>query len=619
MKETRRHLLEKVPIFAVMAMGAGTVTASEDEYPSWDPTEVYRSGDRITYDGTIWEAQWWTRGDEPRESASVWSAVSAPEASEPYPPWDPEQIYRNGNRVIHDGRAWEAQWWTQGDEPSVEGRRQPWQYLHSVEDPDDGNDPVEDEEPADESDPSPPAAPTDLTVTDVGTTTLSLEWNHDCPDDITTYRLYRSESDDPSVDDDPLGEPTDESYTDEKLTPGTTYSYIVTAVDDDGVESSPASSVTETTDEDAPDREPMTDRIVAYYTSWSRYAREYLPADVPLDRLTHLTYAFMDVESDGSVIYGDESADPQNLRAFQKRRTDHPETKMLLSVGGWSLSQNFSDAAVSQQNRERFAETALELLREYDFDGIDIDWEYPDGGGADGNTERPEDPENFVLLLEAVRNRLDEAEREDGKRYELTIAGAADYHKATALDVPAIAEIVDFASIMNYDYAGFWSPETNHNSKLYSPAADPSPARFNADASMQGWESEGMPPEKLVFGLAFFGWGFEGVPNRNDGLYQSFTGPADVGWSEAGATDYEYVSKLLESGSYERHWDEEAKVPWAYSEAENVFISYEDPDSIAIKTDYVQDNGYGGLMAWELYGDRNTTLLEEIEQTLSKS
>ncbi|WP_226038746.1 glycosyl hydrolase family 18 protein [Natrinema sp. DC36] len=359
-------------------------------------------------------------------------------------------------------------------------------------------------------------------------------------------------------------------------------------------------------------------RIVGYYTSWSVYDRNYTPSDVPLDKVTHMNYAFMDVEADGTVSYGDASADPQNLAEFRDLKAQHPNTTMQLSIGGWSLSTHFSDAAATQENRERFAETSVDLMQKYDFDGVDIDWEYPDGGGAADNSERPDDPENYVLLLEAVRQELDAAEQADGREYELSIAGATDPHKTAALDVPGIAAQVDYVSVMNYDYTGTWDSQTNHNSKLFSASDDPSPDRFNAAAGMQGWVDEGMPKDKLVFGAAFFGWGFDGVPDQNNGLYQSFDGAADVGWSESGATDYQYVSELLESdSSYEQYWDDEAKVPYVYSARDNVFITYENPKSIANKVEYVVENGYGGMMFWEFYGDREEVLIDEISNTLN--
>ena len=619
MKETRRDLIRKAPFLAGLLAGSNVVSASESDYPSWDPNTVYRSGDRVVHGGIIWEAQWWSRGDEPSESVSVWNRIGTPGEASQYPAWDPNTVYRSGDRVVHNGHAWEAQWWSRGDEPSESGRRNPWHHLYPVEsdepadDEPTGDEPTGDEEPAS----SPPAAPTGLTVTNVDATSITLEWNHESSDTVAAYRVYGAPSDQVDASEEHLLEETsEETYTDSGLSEGTTYSYTVSAVDGDGVEGSASSTVSETTDESAPERS-TDDRVVAYYTSWSRYNREYYPADVPLDKLTHLTYAFLDVESNGEVVYGDEHADPQNLGAFRDLKAEHPDTRMLLSIGGWSLSGHFSDAAATQENRERFARTAIDLMRQYDFDGIDVDWEYPDGGGAAGNTERPDDPDNFVLLLEEVRRQLDEAEQADDQTYELSIAGATNPRKSAALDVPAIADVVDYVSVMNYDYAGTWSSETNHNSKLYSAANDPSPDVFNAHAGMQGWADQGMPKDKLVFGLAFFGWGFQGVPDQNAGLYQSFSGAADVGWSEQGATDYEYVSNLLESNaSYERYWDDEAKVPWVYSSNDNVFITYEDPESIGIKAEYVRENEYGGVMAWELYGDRNETLLDEIRTTL---
>lgn len=652
MKESRRRILQKSSILAGLLVGVDTISAARNEYPDWEPDIVYTAGDRIGHDGYIWEAQWWTRGETPRSSLDVWKRLRALDESYEYLTWYPENVYEGGDRVVHEGYIWDAQWWTRGDEPTGAARvwkrysaldesyDHPTWYLENVYE---GGDRVvhdgyvweaqwwtHGDEPSLNASNGPwdqigqagndrpqPAEPTGVEAVELQSTRITLEWN--ALNGISSYRVYRRTTDNGSAGEKTaVGETTDPAFTDDGLDEGTEYTYEVTATMD-GVEGPPSSPVTARTTESAPGDPHSEQRIVGYYTSWSRYDQEYYPSDVPLEKVTHLSYAFMDVESDGTVTFYDQYADPINLDALRDLKEQHPETTMQLSIGGWTLSEHFSDAALTRENRERFAQTAIDLMREYDFDGIDIDWEYPDGGGAPGNTEREEDPENFVLLLEEVRRQLDDAATTDGQEYELSIAAATDPHKAAALDVPAIAEYVDFVSVMNYDYTGTWSSVTNHNGKLYAADDDPGPDRYSGDAGMKGWAEEGMPKEKLVYGTGFFGYGFVGVPGENNGLYQPFDGAADLNRGDPGETDYPYVSDLLASQpSYERHWDDEAKVPYVYSADDGVFITYEDVDSVGIKAEYVQEHQYGGMMFWEFYGDRDETLLDEITTVLGE-
>lgn len=514
------------------------------------------------------------RGDPNETNASDGDVDASAEtaADSEYPAWNESDVYRSGDRVVWNDGIWEAQWWTQGDTPADS---RVWEHVEDL-----GGDGTDDTE-----------QPQDSEGTDEQQETNGTEDQQGSDETQGTDGQQGTDGTEST------NETTDTAPSD----------------GDDGT-SEPNQSTGDTDTVESGDDM----RVVGYYTSWSIYDRDYQPSDVPLDKVTHLNYAFMDVQPNGTVTYGDENADRQNLAEFQELKARHPDTKMQLSIGGWSLSTHFSDAAATQENRERFAESSVELMRQYDFDGIDIDWEFPDGGGAQGNSERPEDPQNYVLLLQEVREELDEAERQDGKEYELSVAAASNPQKTAQLDVPGIAEQVDYVSVMNYDYTGTWSSQTNHNSKLYSASDDPSPDHFNGDAGMRGWADAGMPKEKLVYGAAFFGYGFEGVPDRNNGLYQSFTGPADVGWTVAdGATDYRSVQELIDNdSSYVRYWDDEAKVPYVYSARDNVFITYEDPESMAIKAEYVKENGYGGMMFWEFYGDRDETLIDVIDQRL---
>ncbi|WP_144240139.1 glycoside hydrolase family 18 protein [Haladaptatus cibarius] len=344
-------------------------------------------------------------------------------------------------------------------------------------------------------------------------------------------------------------------------------------------------------------------RVVGYYPSWTT---EYGPRDVPYDTVTHLNYAFLEPTSEGEVklaVTGD--AAPELLEKFRTVTYEQPDTSFMFSVqAGW-YSGRFSDAALTAERRARFARTAIELVRKYNFDGIDIDWEYPDG------TIRESDPHNLVLLLREIRRQLDEAERADCQRYELSMAASANPSTIDSQKVGAFSDDVDFLNVMCYDLHGTWNERTHFNAPLYpvpdAPNATPS---LTADHAMHHWASKPIAKEKLHFGLPFYGRTFENVQNEHPsdhGLFQPFEGGS--------AMEYGEIMENVRHGSdYEYHWHPEARVPWLYSAEEGTFISYDDRHSVREKTKYAVDNDFGGMMCWELSQDPDNVLLETIDR-----
>lgn len=347
-------------------------------------------------------------------------------------------------------------------------------------------------------------------------------------------------------------------------------------------------------------------RVVGYYPSW---AGEYTPRDVPYDKITHLNYAFLEPKSNGEVklaVTGDYA--PELLETFREVTHEQPDTSFLLSIqAGW-YSGRFSDAALTAERRERFARTAIEHLRTYNFDGIDIDWEYPDG------TIRESDPRNLTLLLREIRRQLDEAEQEDDKTYELSMAVSANTRVSDALEVEKFADDVDFLNVMTYDFHGTWDSRTHFNAPLYPvPDAPNSTPTFTADYAMQYWADRAIPREKIHFGLPFYGRTFENVENErpeDHGLFQPFEGGSARTFADIRAN-------VRNDDDYQYHWHPEARAPWLYSEADDVFIAYDDKHSITEKTKYAVDHGFGGMMCWELSQDPSNTLLDTIDRHLS--
>ena len=376
-------------------------------------------------------------------------------------------------------------------------------------------------------------------------------------------------------------------------------------------------------------------RVVGYYPAWGIYDRNFEVADLPAEKLTHVNYAFANVVA-GECAVGDPWGDVErhlpgepwsgpgseepyygNFRQLNLLKEAHPHLQILISVGGWTWSGNFSDAALTPQSRAQFASSCADFMALYGFDGIDIDWEYPGGGGLGSNTSRPEDTENFTLLLQALRTELDAREVAAGRQYLLTIAAPGGAPKIANVEVEQIHELLDFINVMTYDFHGEWSAVSNFNAPLYASPSDPAVVPgANGDEAIQAYLGRGVPADKLVLGVPFYGRGVQGVANVNGGLFQAFSGAAMGTWDDGstGATgmfDYaDIATHYVNQPGVSVYRDPDARVPWLHKPSSGLFLSYDDPTSLALKKEYVLAEGLGGVMIWEMSADREDELLD---------
>ncbi|MEE2681021.1 MAG: glycosyl hydrolase family 18 protein [Planctomycetota bacterium] len=393
---------------------------------------------------------------------------------------------------------------------------------------------------------------------------------------------------------------------------------------------------------------PSSDKkVVGYYIEWGIYGRDYQPADMPLDKLTHVNYAFANISADGRIAIGDPYAAIEKLypgdawdqpyagtynQLNNVLREQYPHIKTLISVGGWTWSGRFSDVALTEESRARFAQSCVEFIRQYNFDGVDLDWEYPVEGGLSSNTRRPEDGVNYTLLLQELRSQLDQAGLEDDRTYLLTIASPAGWDKVRHLDIEALSDVLDFINIMTYDFRGAWDLSTTaHHANFFENPDDPTDAnsvaaKYNVNWVVNEFLDQGADPGKIVLGIPFYGrsWGGVSDPMGNGGLFQPGSLVPAGTWDDwsSGATginDFTELEQMISSGTYTRYWDDVAKVPYLYSptEFQGHFISYEDEDSLAFKLDFILEQELGGVMFWEVTADRNETLLDVIDSSFA--
>jgi chitinase len=377
-------------------------------------------------------------------------------------------------------------------------------------------------------------------------------------------------------------------------------------------------------------------KIVGYFVEWGIYGRNYNVTDIPADKLNVINYAFADISPAGEVVIYDrwaavEKAFPGdsweqmprgNYNQLRKLKEKHPHLVTMISVGGWTLSGRFSDVALTPESREKFARSAVAFIVEHGFDGVDIDWEYPVGGGLESNKVRPEDKRNYTLLLRELRRQLDARGVLDGRKYYLSIASPAGDDKIRNLEPAGIAEACDWINIMTYDFAGGWEKKTGHQAPMFSPegrgATNPS-TLWSVDGAVRQFLDAGVDPQKLVVGVPFYGRGWTGVPATNSGIGQLSTG-LPAGSYEAGIYDYKDLVAMIQAqpGVYPVFEDSKAEATFLYAPSANgLWVSFDDTQIVQRKVDYIKDLGLGGAMFWELSGDTkdpSTSLLEVLYQ-----
>jgi len=341
---------------------------------------------------------------------------------------------------------------------------------------------------------------------------------------------------------------------------------------------------------------PGAPRIVGYVVDGAQ-----APAITP-GKLDVINFAFAQVDEAHRVFLPSDTA-PANLRQLVALRAQQPSLRIVLSIGGWGAG-HFSEAAASAQARNTFIDSAVALLRQYDLDGLDIDWEYPTLPGP-GISHQPADRENFALLLEALRQRLDKEARAQGDRHYLLTIAAAEGEFAQGLALPRIARSLDWINLMTYDFYGSLTPTTGHHAGLAPTPGAPAGAR-NAQAAVEEYLAAGVPAAKLHLGVAFYGRRFGDVEPARNGLLQPFGSDGGfISWREIATT-------RLDQPGWVRTWDAAAQAPSLWNAGTRQFISYDDPQSLQAKMAYIRAKGLGGVMYWEYRQDRDEALLDVL-------
>jgi len=354
--------------------------------------------------------------------------------------------------------------------------------------------------------------------------------------------------------------------------------------------------------------------IMGYYTNWSIYARQFPPKLVPFNKLSHVLYAFANCEANGSVVLTDSWADTDKhfeddpwtgpptalygcLNKLGIAKRQNRNLKLLLSIGGWTLSANFAAVAADEAKRSQFVKTSIQLVEDLGLDGIDIDWEYP-ASVAEG--------QSFLALLTELRAGLNDymRQKQDLMPYLITIACSCGPSHYSMLPLGKMAAVVDFFNLMAYDFAGSFTTYTGHQAKLFGDE----PA---GSAAVTDYVLAGVPASKIILGLPIYGRSFA---NTSGGPGQTYSGVGPGSW-EPGVYDY----KALPLAGSQEVEDASVVAASCYNPGTREWVTYDTANVIRTKCNWAVSQKLGGVMFWELSADKAPpqSLVDTAWQVLS--
>lgn len=399
------------------------------------------------------------------------------------------------------------------------------------------------------------------------------------------------------------------------------------------------------------DKKNVKKEIIGYYAGWTLYARNGLMKPINMEphlgKWTRMTFAFFHADStgriwltdsyaDGDVLFGPSTPAPsadtrvvcvdayhprlgKEERCYNKKikeglvELSHAKgVEVWPSIGGWTLSDVFTKIAEKEETRANFASSCVKLLREYNLDGIDIDWEYP--GYAD-HSGRPQDKENYVLFMKAIKDSITAYGQSLALKrpYKLTAAlGCGAERISVSYDIPKLVKIMDEFNLMTYDFHGHWDDVAGHNSGLFENTTPRT--GFSVATCAEDFMRAGVPANRMSIGAGFYGRGVV-AKDLNEKIVKDSTkmqtrnsfGEWSLGVDFVHWPTYEgsplYWNIMQKKDELDFKWDDVAKVPYATFKDGSGVVTFEDTVSMRVRSNWVKKAGVNGVIVWEVSGD----------------
>jgi len=379
-----------------------------------------------------------------------------------------------------------------------------------------------------------------------------------------------------------------------------------------------------------------------YYPSWGMYARGFDAIDLPVRYLNQIYYAFIGFHEDGSVYLLDSNSDPKQIPSIGVLMERYPYLHASLSFGGWTLSAPFSQMANNSESLNNFLTNVVNALQETQFDGVDIDWEYPVLNGAPGEPtyETPQDAESYPNMLYQMRlalNNLAAANKKSGTgptQYYISIAGPGGIDKLEALQKynpngwATVIKSVDVVNVMSYDFHGAFDQSnpppydvSDFMSAMVTSPEDPfyqNPLlrQYDVVSPIAMYLQLGFASTQIGLGLPAYGRLVEVASiGETFGLYQTITGTPPGQYDSTGSFDYKCIQERQCNGYTQLPEDiifvnptssnlgNCSHTPWGYSTSTSTFLTYDNADSATYKTCWAKTNNFRGFMVWDLSED----------------
>lgn len=322
------------------------------------------------------------------------------------------------------------------------------------------------------------------------------------------------------------------------------------------------------------------------------------PDNINYKLFTHICHAFVVADEEGRIVA--RTSVPSRKLTTEAHQAN---VKVILSLGGWGMDREFAALTSKEVSYERFVTAVMNMVDEFDYDGIDLDWEFPDN---------PTEARNFNRLARRFRDELNTLGRKKKRHCLLTMAVNASPLLSRWLDTDVLLETMDFINVMTYDFYGAWSQQAGHHAAFL---ASSKATGMSAQKAMTYWhEGKGIPKDKLLLGLPLYSRGFaaskpyDKVDRDAPGAFQ--------------AKAYRELHQLIKDG-WVCSWDDETRNPWLTSPKGDYVHSYDNEKSLALKTHWAIEQGYRGVFFWEIKQDRledgSNPLLEASRKAMGQA